>query len=105
MTKITCGQYILFALREPHAARQDLVRMLSHVSAEGAALDYRFGLYFNCLARGRSLYRIDGVDAGLLEKALPGVPLLGFSCNAEIAPLRGVNHLFTYSGVLVLVAD
>jgi small ligand-binding sensory domain FIST len=99
------GQYVIFAVREPHSARADLVRALSAVSAERSGLDYRFGFYFNCLARGRSLYREEGVDAALLSRILPGVPLLGFFCNAEIAPLRGVNQLFTYTGVLVLVAD
>jgi small ligand-binding sensory domain FIST len=99
------GQYVLFAVREPQAARADLVRALSQVASDRCGLDYRFGFYFNCLARGRSLYREEGVDAGLLSRILPGVPLLGFFCNAEIAPLRGVNQLFTYTGVLVLVAD
>jgi len=99
------GQYVLFAVREPHAARADLVRALSQVSADRSGLDYRFGFYFNCLARGRSLYREEGVDASLFSRILPGVPVLGFFCNAEIAPLRGVNQLFTYTGVLVLVAD
>jgi small ligand-binding sensory domain FIST len=99
------GEYVLFAMREPHSARGDLVRSLSQVSSERSGLDYRFGFYFNCLARGKALYREEGVDAALLSRMLPGVPLLGFFCNAEIAPLRGVNQLFTYTGVLVLVAD
>ena len=64
-----------------------------------------FGLYFNCLSRGRSLYHRDGIDSDLLARTLPGVPILGFFCNAEIGPLRGVNQLFTYTGMLMLIAD
>jgi small ligand-binding sensory domain FIST len=99
------GQSILFAVREPRSAREDLSRMLDRVRAQKGDLTHRFGLYFNCLARGASLYGKSGVDAEHLAQALPGVPILGFFCNAEMAPLRGVNHLFTYTGVLVLVGE
>jgi len=99
------GQHIVLAHRESEAAQADLRRMLSDIAGPGAAARYRFGLYFNCLARGRSLYRRDGVDSALLHAALPGVPVLGFFSNAEIGPLRGQNHLFTYTGVLLLVAE
>jgi small ligand-binding sensory domain FIST len=99
------GQSILFAIREPRSARDDLARMVERVRAAREGQQHRFGLYFDCLARGRSLYGRGGVDAELLAQELPDVPVLGFFCNAELAPLRGVNHLFTYTGVLVLVGD
>jgi small ligand-binding sensory domain FIST len=99
------GQSILFALREPEAARADAESMARRVAAIAPPGGYRFGLYFDCLARGRSLYGRDSVDAALIARHLPDVPVLGFFCNAEIAPLRGANHLFTYTGVLVLFAD
>ena len=103
--RIEDGQRIVFALREPDAARRDLSALLHRLRPSKTGLDYQFGLYFNCLARGRSLYNEGGVDAALLREALPDVPLLGFFCNAEIGPLGGLNQLFTYTGVLVLVAD
>jgi small ligand-binding sensory domain FIST len=99
------GQSILFAIREPQAAEDDINRMAERVAAEAPTAGFKFGLYFNCLARGGSLYGRSGVDSAALTRHLPGVPLLGFSCNAEIAPLRPPNHLFTYTGVLVLVSD
>lgn len=97
------GQHLVFALREAASARGDLERMSREVSSERTGIHYRFGLYFNCLARGRSLYGESGVDAAILARAHPDVPILGFSCNAEIGPLHGVNRLFTYTGVLLLV--
>jgi small ligand-binding sensory domain FIST len=99
------GQQIVFVVREPTAARQDLAEMLERVSGGRTGLEYRFGLYFNCLARGSSLYRETGIDSALLAEALPGVPLLGFFCNAEIGPTAGQNRVFTYSGMLLLVGE
>nr|NIM62498.1 hypothetical protein [Acidobacteriota bacterium]NIQ84864.1 hypothetical protein [Acidobacteriota bacterium] len=99
------GQQLVFALRGREAARRDLAGALRRIRTAGAGRDYRFGLYFNCLARGRALYREPGVDAAEIRRALPDVPILGFFCNAEIAPLNGVNQLFTYTGVLALFGD
>ena len=77
---------------DPHRALtqygHDVWRMAERAAAARPPGGYRFGLYFNCLARGRSLYGRDGVDSAALSRHLPGVPLLGFSCNAELAPLR-----------------
>jgi small ligand-binding sensory domain FIST len=99
------GQQLVFALRERDAARRDLARTLDRVRSAAAGREYRFGLYFNCLARGRALYQESGVDAAEIHRAFPDVPVLGFFCNAEIGPLKGENQLFTYTGVLVLVGE
>ncbi|HZN56210.1 MAG TPA: FIST N-terminal domain-containing protein [Candidatus Polarisedimenticolaceae bacterium] len=99
------GQSILFAQREAKAAREDVERMASRAARAAPPGGYAFGLYFDCLARGRSLYGCAGVDSHALARHLPGLPWLGFFCSAEIAPLRGANHLFTYTGVLVLFSE
>jgi small ligand-binding sensory domain FIST len=99
------GQHILFARREAGAAKEDLSALIERLSPRRTGLDYRFGLYFNCLARGRSLYAENGTDSRMLLAAFPGLPFAGFFCSAEIGPLGGLNQLFTYTGVLVLVAE
>ena len=99
------GQSILFALREPEGARDDAESMIRRTAEAAPPGGYRFGFYFDCVARGRTLYGNESVDATLIARILPDVPVLGFFCNAEIAPLRGANHLFTYTGVLVLFAE
>jgi small ligand-binding sensory domain FIST len=99
------GQQLVFSRRERDAAKRDLVQTLDRVSSAEAAGDYRFGLYFNCLARGQALYQEPGIDAAEIHRALPDVPILGFFCNAEIGPLKGENQLFTYTGVLVLIGE
>ena len=99
------GQSILFGVREPRAAREDLALALDRARSQRAEMQPRFALYFNCLSRGRTFYGKEGVDSALLADALPGVPILGFFSNAEIAPSRVANHVFTYSGVLVVVGE
>ena len=103
--RVAEGAQIVFALRQPESAQADLERMLDRVSPEATGLNYRFGMYFNCLARGSRFYGEPHVDARAIQRRLPDLPWLGFFGNAEIGPLRGENRLFTYSGVLLLVAE
>jgi small ligand-binding sensory domain FIST len=99
------GQKIVFALREGNAARRDTVRMLRRLREETAGDSVQFGMYFNCLARGRSLYGDEGVDAALIREAMPDLPLIGLFGNCEIAPVGGTNRILTYTGVLVLISE
>jgi small ligand-binding sensory domain FIST len=95
---------LYFVLREGHAAREDLKEMLRRVDREAGG-SRRFGLYFNCAARGSSLYGMPGIDTAYISSAFGDLPIIGFFGNAEIAPLRGRNHLFTHTGVLSLIGD
>jgi small ligand-binding sensory domain FIST len=99
------GLPILLVLRESQAAREDLKSMLRRLGAQAAGQGVRFGLYFNCAARGTSLYGLPGIDTAYISGTFGDLPILGFFGNAEIAPLRGVNHVFTYTGVLALVTE
>src|SRR6266850_6673622 len=101
---VRSGEPLFIVLREGQAARQDLKEMLQRIapSTRGAA---RFGFYFNCAARGSSLYGMPGIDTAFISSALGDLPIIGFFGNAEIAPLRGRNRLFTYTGVLALIGE
>ncbi len=97
-------QPLYFVLREAHSAREDLKEMLQRLG-RAAGRSVRFGFYFNCAARGSSLYGMPGIDTAYISSALGDLPIVGFFGNAEIAPLRGRNRLFTYTGVLALIGD
>lgn len=97
------GRVVGFTLRNPEMARQDLKNMLGRIkSKEDPSRPYRFGIYFNCCARGSSLYGHEGIDTAYINSILGDVPIIGFFGNSEFAPLSGGNHLFTYTGVLVM---
>ena len=95
---------LLFVLREGHSAREDLKEMLQRVG-RAAGASARFGFYFNCAARGSSLYGMPGIDTAYISSAFGDLPIIGFFGNAEIAPLRGQNRLFTHTGVLALICE
>lgn len=100
------GQTIIFAIRNPQMAREDLKQMLERIkSSSDSEKPFKFGLFFNCCARGSSLYGQKGIDTAYISHYLEGVPIIGFFGNSEFASLQGTNHLFTYTGVLVLISE
>ena len=104
-TEVREGQPLLLVLRDGDAAREDLKQMLDRLAARDAVKNASFGFYFNCAARGSSLYDLPGIDTAYISRSFGDLPIVGFFGNAEIAPLRGTNHLFTYTGVLALVTE
>ena len=100
------GQSITFAIRNPEMAREDLKQMLERIkSSTDPEKPFKLGLYFNCCARGSSLYAQKGIDTAYISHYLEDVPIIGFFGNSEFANLHGKNHLFTYTGVLVLISE
>lgn len=103
--EVAAGAPIQFVLRDGQAAREDLKEMLRRLREPAGTTPWRFGLYINCAGRGASLYGLPGIDSAYLSRQFGGLPIVGFFGNAEIAPLRGANRLFTYTGVLALVGE
>ena len=100
------GQTIIFAIRDPQMAREDLKQMLERIKSDSdSEKPFEFGLFFNCCARGSSLYGQKGIDTAYIGHYLEGVPIIGFFGNSEFASLHGKNRLFTYTGVLVLISE
>lgn len=94
-------QLVFWALREADAAQADLEATLDTLEAELQA-GPQFGLMFSCLGRGPYFYSGVDRDLELMQRRFPGMPLIGFYGNGEIAPINGVNELLQYSAVLGL---
>ena len=93
------GSQLAFVHREPETARRDLVDMLAPLAERPAAL----GLWFDCMARGRGFFGVEGLEAAYLERALEPTPVGGMFGSCEIGPVGGVTELLTYSAVLALI--
>jgi small ligand-binding sensory domain FIST len=99
------GRVVSFMLREPNEALRDVNFMMSQIGKVLHDHPPRFGLYFNCCGRGRSLYGKSGVDLSVIKKHLGEIPLIGFFTYAEIAPIQGITQFHNYSGVLGLIGE
>lgn len=99
------GEAIIFTLRDGQRARDDLNQMLQRQTGKLAGRKPAFGFYFNCCARGHSLYGVPGIDTAYIRQALGDFPFIGFFGGYELAPLGGANHLFAYTGVLALITE
>ncbi|HEX9454088.1 MAG TPA: FIST N-terminal domain-containing protein [Candidatus Binatia bacterium] len=103
--EVTEGESMIFVMRDGERARDDLNQMLQRQSANLGGRKPAFGFYFNCCARGSSLYGIPGIDTAYIKQALGDFPLIGMFGGYELAPLGRANHLFAYTGVLALITD
>lgn len=103
--EVTEGDAVIFTMRDGQRAREDLGQMLGRQCAALGQKKPAFGMYFNCCARGNSLYGIPGIDSAYIRQALGEVPLIGMFGGYELAPLGRANHLFAYTGVLALIDE
>ena len=95
------GDSLALAMREPETARDDLKAVLADFEGSEPAA----GLYFNCCARGAALFGVEGLEAGYLDTALPGTPVVGMLGSCEFGPIGGATELLTYTGVLATVSE
>lgn len=99
------GERMIFTLRDAQRAREDLQQMLERLARDAAAKGPRIGFYFNCCARGTSLYGLPGIDTAYIRKSLGEFPLIGMFGSFEMGPLGGKNRMLAYTGVLVLIKE
>lgn len=98
---LNAGQFLSWCLRDSHVAESDMMLICARM-ANDMHRPPEFGMMFSCLGRGPYFY--DGIDRDLqiVKQSFPGMPLLGFYGNGEIANLNGQNQLLPYSAVLSL---
>jgi small ligand-binding sensory domain FIST len=96
------GQTLQYQIRDRSVALGDLDRAFT---IPGETLEQAFGaLLFPCVARRGGFFEANDSDAARFDKVLGGLPLTGFLCNGEIAPVRGHNalHSHTAAGAVLI---
>lgn len=96
------GQLIQFHLRNPLAAAEEIQVIIAQLAEKTQEQPPAFGLYFNCLGRGKGLYGAANHDISVIQEKFPGLPVIGFFGNSEFAPIGGRNFAHAYTGVFVL---
>lgn len=99
--KLSAGEQMFWAVRQPLAAERDM-RLTIDRMQDGMRSPPDFGLLFPCIGRGPYFYGGVDRDLDLVRRRFPGLPLIGFYGNGEIAPLNGTNQLLQYAAVLGL---
>ena len=100
--EVTEGQLVQFHLRNPLAAAEEIQAIITQLAEKTRSQSPAFGLYFNCLGRGKGLYGAANHDIGIIQEKFPGLPVIGFFGNSEFAPIGGHNFAHAYTGVFVL---
>ncbi len=100
--EVTEGQLVQFHLRNSAAAAEEIRAIITQLEEKTHTQPPAFGLYFNCLGRGKGLYGAANHDIGAIQDRFPGLPIIGFFGNSEFAPIGGRNFAHAYTGVLVL---
>ena len=96
------GQLVQFHLRNPSAAADEIRTIIAQLAEKTEQHPPDFGLYFNCLGRGKGLYGAENHDISVIQEQFPGLPIIGFFGNSEFAPIGGQNFAHAYTGVFVL---
>ena len=96
------GQTVQFHLRDPETARADLEEMLATYQREHPEIDPAGCLLFTCAGRGRLFFGDAGHDSGQIVEHLGDVPLGGFFCGGEIAPVGDTTYLHGYTAAIAL---
>ena len=85
------GQTLQYQIRDRAGALEDLQRAFEPARE---VRDRAFAaLLFSCLGRGSRFFGKKDQDAVTLSESLGDKPCVGFFCNGEIAPVRGLNAL------------
>ena len=99
--RLSPGEQLFWAMRQPLAAERDMRLTVERLHRElGDTPD--FALCFPCMGRGPYFYGGVDRDLEIIRTNFPGLPLIGFYGNGEIAPMNGSNQLFQYASVLGL---
>lgn len=95
------GQLVQFHVRDAVSAAHRLREQLDNYRACQQSPP-RGALLFQCTGRGSYLYGRPNHDSSLFRELVGPVPLGGFFCNGEIAPLRGTTYLHGYTSCFAL---
>jgi len=94
------GDRVFSVLREPEIAKQEFDLKLTTARHAGTP---RYILLFSCAGRGPAFFNGRDADWESVRRHYPGIPLIGFYGNGEIAPAGGRNRVLQYASVCGLI--
>jgi small ligand-binding sensory domain FIST len=101
---LNAGEHMFWAIRDKLASERAMHATLTNLEQEiGRQPD--FAMLFPCLSRGSSFYGGRDRDIEIIQQRYPGLPLIGFYGNGQIAPLGLGAHLYQFSAAVALFSE
>lgn len=98
---LNAGEHMFWAIRDKLASERAMQATLQRLEQRiGAPPDY--AMLFPCLSRGSSFYGGRDRDIEIIQQRYPGLPMIGFYGNGQIAPLGLGAHLYQFSAAVAL---
>lgn len=97
------GQTVQFHVRDGRAAAHELTVLLDRYVRARPETEPAGALQFSCIGRGRRLFGTAHHDVGCVQQALGPLPVAGFFCNGEIAPVGRSTYVHGYTTALGVV--
>ena len=98
---VNSSHRVFWALRDGEAAHPAFESMLNGLSSS-LIKPPAFGLMFSCLSRGPYFYSGGDQDVARVRNQFPGMPMIGFYGNGQIATQNDKNTLLQAAAVLGL---
>jgi small ligand-binding sensory domain FIST len=97
------GQTVQFHVLDRQTAAEDLDDVLHAYLRQHPQVDPAGALLFNCTGRGKRFFGDPGHDSGRFVERLGDVPLGGFFCGGEIAPVGGSTYLHGFTAAFAVL--
>lgn len=94
------GQTVQFHVRDAQTAHEDLEMLLAAQQFDDAPLA---GVLFTCNGRGSHLFSESDHDVTTIRRAMPGLPIAGFSAAGEIGPVGNSTFLHGHTASIALL--
>ncbi len=97
---VRVGQTVQFHVRDAQTAHEDLEMLLAAQQFDEAPLA---GILFTCNGRGTHLFNEADHDVTTIRRAMPGLPIAGFSAAGEIGPVGNSTFLHGHTASIALL--
>ncbi len=94
------GQTVQFHVRDAQTAHEDLELLLAAQEFDDSPLA---ALLFTCNGRGTHLFSQCDHDVSTIRRAMPGLPIAGFSAAGEIGPVGNSTFLHGHTASIALI--
>lgn len=104
-TNVPANSVVQFHLRDAATSALDLERTLTTYRASHPVANDAGTLLFSCAGRGIGLYGQADHDSNAFRRLVADLPIGGFFCSGEIAPIQSATYLHGYTSAFAVFQE